>query len=102
MSDKIVAGIATGVMVAPLCALCAFGPAVVGSALSGMLGWVGNRGPIITVMLSVAIGFLIYRSVCRRHQQEIAPANPRRSVESKRIAIVRSETGNFRQTPSDR
>lgn len=100
MTDKIVAGIVTGVMVAPLCALCALGPAAVGSALTGVLGWLGRTGPTVTVVLSVAAGLLIYRSIRRRHQRDIGLAGPLRSLKSKPNPIMRPESQKPYQTRS--
>ena len=42
MDDKIVAGAVTAVVVAPICAFCILGPAVVGSLLGGISGWIGG------------------------------------------------------------
>lgn len=100
MTDKIVAGIVTAVMVAPLCALCALGPAAVGSALTGVLGWLGRTGPTVTVVLSVATGLLIYRSVHRRRLRDIGLASPPRSLEPKPNPIMRSESRKQCQTRS--
>ena len=100
MTDKMVAGIVTGVMVAPLCALCALGPAAVGSALTGVLGWLGRTGPTVTVVLSVATGLLIYRSIRRRRRRDIGLASPLRSLESKPNPIMRPESQKSYQTRS--
>ncbi len=100
MTDKIVAGIVTGVMVAPLCALCALGPAAVGSALTGVLGWLGRTGPTVTVVLSVAIGLLIYRSIRRRRQRDSGLASPQRSLETQPSPMMRTESPKPYQTRS--
>ncbi len=72
MHDKIVAGAVTAVVIAPMCAVCILGPAVVGSVLGGISGWIGGLSPVLTTGLAIATGILVVQIV-RRRRTRIAP-----------------------------
>ncbi len=55
MSDKPVAGVLTAIAVAPLCLVCALGPAAFVTAAGSFLAWVsGFAVPLIASLLAVA------------------------------------------------
>lgn len=60
MSEKLLAGLVTAVVIAPICALCILGPAVLGSLLAGTLGWLGGLGPVRTTGLMLIAGVVVY------------------------------------------
>lgn len=68
MSEKLIAGIVTAAVVAPLCAVCVLGLAAIGSVLAGAFAWIGGAGPLLTLALMVAAGLLVYRTLRRRRQ----------------------------------
>jgi hypothetical protein len=92
MSDKPIAMLVTAVGIAPICALCVLGPAVLGSLLAGAFGWLGDAGPVLTIGLMIVAGLLVYRTIRRRKVQtqdrgqrsELIPA-PRPSRKPDRV-----------------
>jgi uncharacterized membrane protein len=52
MSDQPTAGLVTALLVAPICALCILGPAILG----GVIGWVSGNGPLVTALVVVFVG----------------------------------------------
>ncbi len=81
MSEKLLAGLTTAAVIAPLCALCVLGPAVLGSLLAGAFGWFGGLGPGVTVGGAIIAAILIYRLVRRSKRRtdqhrEAAPGEP--------------------------
>lgn len=77
MNDKLVAGIVTAGAITPLCAVCVLGPAAIGSLVAGAFGWLWGVGPVLTVALMAAAGFLVYRTLRRRHQPNEAAGEHR-------------------------
>jgi uncharacterized membrane protein YgaE (UPF0421/DUF939 family) len=69
MSDKPIAMLVTAVGIAPICALCILGPAVLGSLLAGAFAWLGATGPVLTIGLMIVVGLLVYRTIRRRKVQ---------------------------------
>ncbi len=69
MSDKPIAMFVTAVGIAPICALCILGPAVLVSLLAGTFGWLGDAGPVLTIGLMIVAGLLVYRTIRRRKVQ---------------------------------
>jgi hypothetical protein len=51
MSDKPLAGLLTAIAVAPLCLVCAFGPAALAAAVGSFLAWLGGFGLPLGVCL---------------------------------------------------
>ncbi len=92
MSDKPIAMLVTAVGIAPICALCILGPAVLGSLLAGAFAWLGATGPVLTIGLMIVAGLLVYRTIRRRKVQtqdrgqrsELIPA-PRPSRKPDRV-----------------
>ena len=66
MSDKPIAMLVTAAAIAPICALCVLGPAVLGSLLAGAFAWLGDAGPVLTIGLTIVAGLLVYRTIRRR------------------------------------
>ena len=60
MSEKSGAGLAVAAVVVPLVALCCLGPAVLGSVLGGIVGWLGGLGPDAAAGAGIATGLAAY------------------------------------------
>ncbi len=69
MSDKPIAMLVTAAAIAPVCALCVLGPAVLGSLLAGTFAWLGGTGPVLTMGLMIVAGLLVHRTIHRRKGQ---------------------------------
>ena len=69
MGEKLVAGLVTAVVIAPICALCILGPAIFASIFAGVVGWLGGLGPAVTTGLVLVAGIAVYRSIRRRRAQ---------------------------------
>ncbi len=69
MSDKPIAMLVTATAIAPVCALCVLGPAVLGSLLAGTFAWLGGTGPVLTMGLMIVAGLLVHRTTRRRKVQ---------------------------------
>lgn len=70
MSDKLVGGIVTAVAIAPICAVCVLGPALVGSILAGGLTWLGDVGLFAAVVIAATAGTLLFAARLRRKTRE--------------------------------
>jgi len=73
MSDKPVAGVLTAIAIAPLCLVCALGPAAFVAAAGSFLAWlIGFAAPLavplIASLLAVA-GWLAWRTFQRWHRR---------------------------------
>jgi len=66
MSDKPIAGLVTAVAIAPLLAVCCFGPAVVASAFAGIAAWFSGANAVTTTGLAILAAILAYGFVRRR------------------------------------
>ncbi len=66
MGEKFIAGLVTAAAVAPICALCVFGPAMFTSILAGIVGWFGGFDPVVTTGLVLVAGIAVCESVRRR------------------------------------
>ena len=60
MDDKPIALLVTAAVVAPICALCILGPAVLGSAVAGAFAWFGGFDPVAATGLAVIFAILAY------------------------------------------
>ena len=83
MSEKLVAGLVTAAVVAPLCAVCILGPAVLASIFAGITGWLGGFDPVVTTGLVLAAGIAVYGIVRRRRAQRL-PMTSRGEVRDER------------------
>jgi hypothetical protein len=83
MGEKLVAGLVTAAVVAPICAVCVLGPAVLASIFAGITGWLGGFDPIVTTGLVLAAGIAVY-GIVRRHRAQRSPMAPRGKVSDER------------------
>lgn len=82
MSDKSVAFLVTALAVAPVCALCILGPAVV---LSGLAGWIGGLGPVGAAGVAIAVAAIVLGFVRWRNR-----ARPGRGPADRRLVASTS------------
>ncbi len=66
MNEKLTAGIVTAAAIAPVCALCILGPAVLGSMIAGIAGWFGGLSAITTAGLVLVAGIAVFEITRRR------------------------------------
>jgi len=66
MGEKIIAGLVTAAVAAPVCAVCILGPTFLGSAFGWVLGRVSGLGPIATLGAAILAGLVVYGLVRRR------------------------------------
>ena len=66
MSDKLMAGLVTAVVIAPVCVACALGPAVLASFFGGMFGWMAGLDPIPVIGLTIIAGIAVHSLVRRK------------------------------------
>ncbi len=66
MNDKPIAILVTAAVVAPICALCILGPAVLGSAVAGVFAWFAGFDPVAVLALAVIGAILAYGFFSRR------------------------------------
>lgn len=100
MNDKLVAGIVTAGAITPLCAVCVLGPAAIGSLVAGAFGWLGEVGPLLTVALMAAAGFLVHRTLRRRHQPNGGAGED--TNDTRRLTTRNSGPGTFPTGPGVR
>jgi hypothetical protein len=60
VSEKPAAGLIAAAVVAPLAVLCCRGPAVLGSVLGGVAGWLGGLGLAAAAGAGIAAGVAAY------------------------------------------
>ena len=60
MVKKIIIFLVAATVVAPLCALCIFGPIVLGSAIAGIAAWIGGFDILATAGLAIIVGAVLY------------------------------------------
>ena len=60
MSDKPIAGLVAAVAVAPLCAVCILGPAILGSAVTSVAGWLGDLNLIAATAAVGGLAALVF------------------------------------------
>ena len=65
MRDKPIAIILAGIGVVSLCAVCALGPVVIGSAVSWAFGWVADLSPMATIGAAIFTTLVVYALVRR-------------------------------------
>ena len=75
MDEKLVAFFVTALAVAPFCAVCILGPALVGAFLAGWFGWLADLDTGLAIVLGglTAIGvraFIRYR--CKLRPNSVA------------------------------
>jgi hypothetical protein len=60
MSEKPIAVVLTGIGVVSLCAVCALGPVVLGSAAGWAFSWVTDLSPMATVGVTIFAALVAY------------------------------------------
>lgn len=73
MGEKLLAGVVTATAIAPLCAVCILGPAVIASIFTGIAALFGGFDAMVTVGLVLVAGIGVLAAVRRRKG---APARP--------------------------
>jgi hypothetical protein len=83
VGEKLIAGLVAAAVVAPVCAVCILGPAVLASIFAGITGWLGGFDPVVTTGLVLVAGIAVYGIVRRRRAQR-SPMIPRGKVSDER------------------
>lgn len=68
MSEKPVAALVAALAIAPICAVCILGPALVGSVLASIFGWLAGPGVIGLAVIVMALGAGLYLLVKRKQR----------------------------------
>ena len=88
MSDKLMAGLVTALLVAPICAVCILGPAVLGAGIGWILGWLGDLGVVEAASAAVLAGVLshwLWRRWRRTRDRTAAPESAASSASKRTI-----------------
>lgn len=75
MSEKLLAGLVAAVAIAPLCAVCVLGPAVIASIFTGIAAWLGGFDVIVASGLVLGAGVAVF-AVFRKRRAQPASAEP--------------------------
>lgn len=75
MSEKLLAGLVTAVVIAPLCTVCVLGPAVIASIFTGIAAWFGGFNALVAAGLALVAGITIF-AVVRKRRARRALAKP--------------------------
>lgn len=78
MNDKLIAGLATALVIAPICAVCILGPAVLGLVLGGAFGWIAGLSPVATAGLAIVGAIFVYGYFSRRKKATAGDGPPLR------------------------
>ena len=76
MGGKLLAGLVTAAVVAPVCAVCILGPAFLGSAFGWALGWSSGLDPLATLATAVVAGLAVTGLVRWRRSKGAAVKDP--------------------------
>jgi membrane protein implicated in regulation of membrane protease activity len=76
VGEKFTAWFVAAAVIAPVCAACILGPAVIVSIFAGAVGWFGGLDVFATAGLVLIAGFSVYGLVGRRRAQR--PPKPLR------------------------
>lgn len=69
MGEKFTAWLVTAAVIAPVCAACILGPAVIVSIFAGVVGWFGGLDAFAAAGLVLIAGFSVYGLIRRRRAQ---------------------------------
>jgi hypothetical protein len=69
MGEKLTAWFVTAALIAPVCAVCVLGPAVIASVFAGVAGWFGGLDTVATAGLVLVTGIAVYGIIRRRRAQ---------------------------------
>lgn len=72
MDDKLLAGLGTAAVIAPLCAVCVLGPAAIAAMFTGVAGWLGGFDAAGLVLV---VGIVVFAMARKRNAQRV-PAKP--------------------------
>lgn len=75
MNDKLVAGLVTAVVIAPICAVCILGLAFLGSMFAGAFGWIAGLSSVATAGLAIVGAILVYGLLKRRKEAAACAAD---------------------------
>jgi len=59
MSEKLMAGLVTALVIAPVCSLCILGPAALAAFFGGLVGWLDGFDLLTIVGLAAMVGVLV-------------------------------------------
>ncbi len=76
MSEKLMAGVVTAAIIAPLCSVCILGAVVLGSFLGGLAGWFGGLDPMVTTGFALATG-AVFVGFSKRRSGTALKAKPK-------------------------
>ena len=71
MNEKLLAGFVAAVAIAPLCAVCSVGPAVIGSIFTGIAAELGGFDVVVTAGLAFVVGITVLAIVRKRNGRRI-------------------------------
>lgn len=66
MNEKLLAGLVAAVAIAPLCAVCILGPAVIVSLFTGIAAWFSGFDAVVTAGLALVAGIAVLAIVRKR------------------------------------
>ena len=60
MRENLLAGTVTAIVIAPLCAVCVFGPAAIGGFFAVWLGWMGDLSASQIIAFGVIAAAIVF------------------------------------------
>lgn len=75
MNEKLLAGLVAAVAIAPLCAVCILGPAVIASIFTGIAARLGGFDVAVTAGLAFVAGITVL-AIVRKRKGRRTPAMP--------------------------
>lgn len=75
MNEKLLAGLVAAVAIAPLCAVCILGPAVIASIFTGIAAGLGGFDVVVTAGLAFVAGITVL-AIVRKRKGLRTPAKP--------------------------
>ncbi len=67
MSDKPVSLLVTALAVAPICAICILGPAVVAGFFAGWFSWLVDLGIVQIAVMGIGVAIIVFGVARYRH-----------------------------------
>lgn len=71
MSEKLMAGVITAAIIAPICSVCILGTAALGGFLGSMAAWIGGFGPFATTGIIIATAAILVTFSKRRSRASV-------------------------------
>jgi hypothetical protein len=75
MREKLITGLVAAAVIAPLCAVCVLGPALIASIFTGIAAWLGGFDAVVTTGLVFVAGIAVF-AVARRRRAQRGAAKP--------------------------